>query len=173
MRRSGNSNADGSVVRAKRHSSRTGRATIDALHCVRRMRKTPIADGAGESPRRARCQGAQRRKRRSVFVPRKTRMQNDEWAGLLASGSAYLPHLPASQRRDEFANSRSSGFLRLSSPVTAAGPQRIRTVFPILHPKRRARSDTHVGGHPNTGAPPVNTRNRMPAWRIISRRRVL
>jgi hypothetical protein len=43
-------------------------------------------------------------------------------SGLPASGSFYLPRLPI--RSD-------SGNLRFSSPVTAAGPRRISTVFPI------------------------------------------
>jgi hypothetical protein len=90
---------------------------------------------------------------RSVFVPRKTRMRNDEWAGLLASGSAYLPHLPASQLRG-------SGYSRRSSPVTAAGPQRICTVFPILHPRRQVQGDTHVGGHPTARGTLVNSPKR-------------
>jgi hypothetical protein len=44
------------------------------------------------------------------------------WAGLLAPGSPYSPYLPTVDRQ---------WFVRLSSPVTAAGPRRIRTVFPI------------------------------------------
>jgi hypothetical protein len=71
---------------------------------------------------------------RRVFVPRKTRMRTDEWAGLLASGSAYSPHLPARLARDVIATFAGQWYLRLSSPVTAAGPRRIRTVFPILRP---------------------------------------
>jgi len=42
------------------------------------------------------------------------------WAGLLASGSSYSPPFP----------SLLTVAFRLSSPVTAAGPQRIFTVFP-------------------------------------------
>lgn len=45
-----------------------------------------------------------------------------EQAGLLASGSSYRPRLPTP---------KGSGHQRLSSPVTAAGPRRICTVFPI------------------------------------------
>lgn len=44
-------------------------------------------------------------------------------SGLLAYGSIYRPRLPAGL---EFG----SGFLRLSSPLTAAGPRRFLTVFP-------------------------------------------
>jgi hypothetical protein len=43
-------------------------------------------------------------------------------AGLLASGSSYLPSLPIARRRQWIS--------RRSSPVTAAGPRRSRTVFP-------------------------------------------
>jgi hypothetical protein len=43
-------------------------------------------------------------------------------AGLLASGSSYLPSFP----------SMLTVAIRLSSPVTAAGPQRIYTVFPLI-----------------------------------------
>jgi hypothetical protein len=45
-------------------------------------------------------------------------------AGLLTPGSPYLPRLP---------DLAVSGFLRRSSPVTAAGPSPILTEFP-LHP---------------------------------------
>jgi len=43
-------------------------------------------------------------------------------AGFLAFGSSYLPGLPI--RMD-------SGVVRFSYPITAAGPRRIRTVFPF------------------------------------------
>src|SRR5271157_1232925 len=43
-------------------------------------------------------------------------------AGLLASGSSYSPPFP----------SMLTVAIRLSSPVTAAGPQRICTVFPLV-----------------------------------------
>jgi hypothetical protein len=43
-------------------------------------------------------------------------------SGLLTPGSSYLLGLPMIRR--------SQWFFRLSSPVTAAGPRRIRTVFP-------------------------------------------
>ncbi len=43
-------------------------------------------------------------------------------AGLLASGSSYSPPFP----------SMLTVAIRLSSPVTAAGPQRIYTVFPLV-----------------------------------------
>ena len=43
-------------------------------------------------------------------------------AGLLASGSSYSPPFP----------SLMTVVTRLSSPVTAAGPQRICTVFPLV-----------------------------------------
>ncbi len=45
-------------------------------------------------------------------------------AGLPASGSSYLPRLPVP--------CGTVAFLRHSSPVTAAGPRRIRTVFPFM-----------------------------------------
>ena len=44
------------------------------------------------------------------------------WAGLLAPGSSYSPHLPV------FTD---SGILQLSFPVTAAGPRRVYTVLPF------------------------------------------
>jgi len=43
-------------------------------------------------------------------------------SGFPASGSSYLPRLPIHP---------DSGMLRLLSPVTAAGPRRIFTVFPF------------------------------------------
>jgi len=62
------------------------------------------------------------------------------WAGLLASGSFYLPRLPDVKLVSPFDAlcllrvillRKISGFsMRLSYPVTAAGPRRIRTVFP-------------------------------------------
>jgi hypothetical protein len=65
---------------------------------------TSIGAPSGGVAAGLRLRQAQRRESASVFVPRKTRMQNDEWAGLLASGSVYRPHLPVSQRRKrEFA----------------------------------------------------------------------
>jgi len=54
----------------------------------------------------------------------------DIWAGLLASGSFDLPRLPESPSASDF-----SGIMRLLSPVTAAGPRRNFTVFPILQTK--------------------------------------
>lgn len=60
---------------------------------------------------------------------------------------------------DEFVGLTHSGFLRLSSPVTAAGPQRTCTVFPILPPKRRVPRDTHVGCHRSKRAHNVNAAN--------------
>ena len=45
-------------------------------------------------------------------------------AGLLASGSSYTPRLPAGLAAD-------SDFVRRSSPVTAAGPRRYCTGFPL------------------------------------------
>jgi hypothetical protein len=84
-------------------------------------------------------------------------MRNDEWAGLLASGSVYRPHLPALRTPATIAGINFAVvFLQLSSPVTAAGPQRIYTVFPILPPERRVPSDTHVAGHPSIGSRNVN-----------------
>ena len=47
---------------------------------------------------------------------------NNDGTGLPASGSSYLPRLPVLS---------DSGMLRLSSPVTAAGPRRLFTVFPF------------------------------------------
>jgi hypothetical protein len=55
--------------------------------------------------------------------------------------------------------------LRLSSPVTAAGPQRIRTVFPILPPELRVPSDTHVARHPSIRAHNVNVPRIQPCER--------
>ena len=48
---------------------------------------------------------------------------HDIWAGLLAPGSLYSPRLPEHDTQWR---------MRLLSPVTAAGPRRIHTVFPIL-----------------------------------------
>ena len=50
-----------------------------------------------------------------------TRGDSANRVGLLAPGSSYSPSLPILT---------DSGVLRLSYPVTAAGPQRIFTVFP-------------------------------------------
>jgi hypothetical protein len=94
----------GQSSRKEAHSFPTRRAAID---------DSGTAQGAtpkkptGERSRRDRREGARPTGREaaqegSVFVPRKTRMQNDEWAGLLASGSAYLLHLPVPQRHDPF-----------------------------------------------------------------------
>jgi hypothetical protein len=47
------------------------------------------------------------------------------WAGLLTLGSTYSPRLPLPMIQD-------SGLLRLSSPITAAGPLPILTGFPIV-----------------------------------------
>jgi len=46
-------------------------------------------------------------------------------AGLLTSGSSYRLRLPISLEQD-------SGLLQVSSPVTAAGPCRFYTGFPIM-----------------------------------------
>ena len=61
-------------------------------------------------------------------------------AGLLAPGSSYWLRLPAP--RPAMAAEKGSGTLQRSSPVTAAGPQRLCTVFPILLPRPRGRADT-------------------------------
>ena len=45
-------------------------------------------------------------------------------AGLLTHGSSYRPHLPDGRLP-------SVAFLRLSSPITAAGPSPISTGFPF------------------------------------------
>lgn len=66
-------------------------------------------------------------------------------AGLLASGSSYWPHLPANRRLRCFRKAETSSsqwFTRRSSPVTAAGPRRIRTVFPILPGKTQQAAGT-------------------------------
>ena len=49
-------------------------------------------------------------------------------AGLLTCGSFYLPPLPFPKRE--------SGFMRRSSPLTAAGPPPTLTGFPIKHTVR-------------------------------------
>ena len=56
-------------------------------------------------------------------TPRRSIAPQFTWAGLLAYGSHYSPRLP-------LPNFRKSGIMQLSSPITAAGPQRIFTVFP-------------------------------------------
>jgi hypothetical protein len=63
-------------------------------------------------------------------------------AGLLASGSSYSPPFP----------SMLTVAIRLSSPVTAAGPQRICTVFPLVpegttHPLQTAPT---LGRYPSS-----------------------
>jgi hypothetical protein len=52
--------------------------------------------------------------------------RNLVYSGLPAPGSSYWPRLPILS---------DSGILRFSFPVTAAGPRRISTVFPIEFPK--------------------------------------
>jgi len=49
-------------------------------------------------------------------------------AGLLTLGSPYLPPLPISG--SAYCRTPDSGYLRLSSPITAAGPSPILTGFP-------------------------------------------
>lgn len=56
--------------------------------------------------------------------------ESDGQVGLLASGSIYLPRLPIPAGTVARALWLS---MRLSSPVTATGPRRIRTVFPTSH----------------------------------------
>jgi hypothetical protein len=128
-------------------------------------RKLKSSGGGPRGSRQARRSRHAAAQERSVFVPRKTRLQTDEWAGLLASGSSYRPHLPAPMAAERTRQPRCSGQLRLSSPVTAAGPRRIRTVFPILPPKLRVPGDTHVVGHRISRARKVNepTSGRMKA----------
>jgi hypothetical protein len=50
-------------------------------------------------------------------------------AGLLTNGSSYSPPLPII--RSTYRQTRDSGRLRLSSPITAAGPSSIFTRFPF------------------------------------------
>ena len=57
----------------------------------------------------------------TASFPRRRRESNHLDSGLPARGSAYSPRLPV------LAN---SGFLRLSSPLTAAGPRRLCTSLP-------------------------------------------
>jgi hypothetical protein len=70
----------------------------------------------------------------------------DDRAGLLASGLAYwlrLPMLFTNSRDGALADDENTvADLQRSSPVTAAGPQRNCTVFPILFPRRRAAKNT-------------------------------
>jgi len=64
-------------------------------------------------------------------------MQYDEWAGLLApdrSTGRTFPSLAAI----EIADSQDSGYLRLSSPVTAAGPQRFAPFSLFFTPDRES-----------------------------------
>ena len=72
-------------------------------------------------------------------------------AGLLASGSRF--HLPFPRSLD------SQWIQRQSSPVTAAGPQRIYTVFPILLTRQRAvetpRSFATAGDPGSSGVDPT------------------
>ena len=81
--------------------------------------------------------------------------KTDDWAGLLALGSHYWLHLPAASRAN-------SGMLQRSSPITAAGPQRICTVFPILLPDTKSRETPRSCGksgdqRPRTcGLHPIN-----------------
>gem|GEM_PF-1258088 len=48
--------------------------------------------------------------------------------GLLTLGSSYKPRLPAQLKKD-------SGFVRRSSPITAAGPYRNLTGLPFYGPE--------------------------------------
>jgi len=74
----------------------------------------------------------------SLF-PRKTCLQNRH----LGRSSGFRIALITAPSHDI---SR-SGLLQRSSPVTAAGPQRTCTVFPILSPKQQASENTQVAGH--------------------------
>ena len=58
----------------------------------------------------------------STFCPRRYNLIIQ--AGLLTYGSSYQPHLPIYLQAN-------SGTLRLSSPITAAGPSQIYTGFPF------------------------------------------
>lgn len=66
----------------------------------------------------------------SPYLFRVRTLRNRRWAGLLASGSTDRLLLPAGSFRPQW-------HVQPSSPVTAAGPQRICTVFPILRPRPR------------------------------------
>jgi hypothetical protein len=106
----------------------------------------------GSAPDRARG-GARRLRLRSSKDPNaKRRMGRSSGfrIGLLTAPSRPATSRPVSRSH------RTVVTLQRSSPVTAAGPQRNCTVFPILRPRRRVRGDTHVGGHPNTGGALVN-----------------
>ena len=56
--------------------------------------------------------------------------------GLLTLGSSYRPRLPVQLEKD-------SGFMRRSSPITAAGPYRNFTGFPFM-----ARRGQHSDAKP-------------------------
>ncbi len=93
---------------------------------------------------------------RSVFVPRKTRMRYDEWAGLLASGSAYSPHLPARLARDAGRDLRRAVVFAAFVPGYSGGTATDLHRLPYSSPGPQARDDTNVGGHHNAREKVVN-----------------
>ena len=71
-------------------------------------------------------------------------------AGLLTRASPYSPGLPGVVRQYR---SPPSGIFRFSSALTAAGPRRIHTGFPL-----------RVHLHPRSDGPSSCTRNRIPIY---------
>ena len=91
--------ANGPSRREKAHLSQRIPTAIDdrSLRAGGNANRRTVRENRREAAPAVRRAAAQERV--SSFLER-PRMRTDEWAGLLASGSAYLPHLPASQRRD-------------------------------------------------------------------------
>jgi hypothetical protein len=158
--------ADGTVAARRGHWFSGQRFDGDRGRGGTAQHERPIITGGITA--RAHSIGAQRRQERSVFVPRKTRMRNDEWAGLLASGSAYLPHLPVPQCREAFREMTEQWLIAAFVPGYSGGTATDLHRFPYSSRRRRVVRDTHVGGHPNMDSPVVNDENGKTACRILA-----